>query len=59
MVDGHYELPLPFRDNVLLPNNKFQAEKRLKSIQRKMERSPEFKSNNVEFMNNLIEEGYA
>ena len=60
MVDGHYELPLPFKEwNVVMPNNRSQAEKRLKSIQRKMERSEEFKGHYVEFMENLIQKGYA
>ena len=36
LVNGHYEIPLPFRRvDVQLPNNKVQAEKRLASLKKK------------------------
>ena len=43
LVDGHYEISLPFRRvDVQLPNNKLQAEKRLASLKNKMTRNSKF-----------------
>ena len=40
MINGHYELPLPFRSaDILVPNNKEQAIKRLSWQRRKMKSS--------------------
>ena len=40
LIDGHYEIPLPLRDdNVRFPNNRLQAEKRFIYLQRKMSRN--------------------
>ena len=59
-TDGHYELPLPLRRNdIVMPNNKPQAEKRLLSVKRKMERSEKFKEEYTKFMENLVDKGYA
>ena len=34
LIDGHYEIPLPLRDDdVRFPNNRLQAEKRLTYLQ--------------------------
>ena len=41
--DGHYEMPLPFRDDVVkLPSNRKLDENRLQQLKRKFERSPKF-----------------
>ena len=51
MVDGHYQIPLPFKEEVAdMPNNRIQAEKRLKSVRRKMEQSECFKKDYIEFI---------
>ena len=43
-VNGHYQLPLPFRNpNLNIPNNREQAVCRLKSIKRKLIRDSTFK----------------
>ena len=58
--DGHYTLPLPFRSEVVdLPENRAIAEKRCESIKGKMTRNPQFKLDYTEFMESLIEKGYA
>ena len=59
LVEGHYELPLPFKEDTILPNNRLQAEKRFKSVQRKMQGSQAFKVEYTAFMDNLLEKGYA
>ena len=44
-IDGHYEIPLPLRDdNVRFPNNRSQAEKRFIYLQRKMSRNHQFRN---------------
>ena len=58
--DGHYEMPLPLRDEkVDLPRNKKLAEIRLKHLQRRFDKSPNYKRDYVAFMNDLIKKGYA
>ena len=59
-VDGHYQLPLPFRNsNALLPSNKRQALQRLTSVKKKMSRDTEYKQEYCHFMTKLIDKGYA
>ena len=58
--NGHYCLPLPFRDNdPVLPSNKTYALHRLASIKRKMQKDESFKIDYCKFMNTLLEKGYA
>ena len=60
LVDGHYEIPLPLRDdNVRFPNNRLQAEKRFIYLQRKMSRNHQFKNDYMNFMKELISKGYV
>ena len=59
MVNGHYQLPLPFKGRCNLPNNRIQAISRCRWIQRKLERNKKFKEDYLVFMNNLFEKGYA
>ena len=59
-VDGHYELPLPFRDTT--PNLSFNRESALKradGIKRKMLKNNAFHKEYVNFMKNLLDSGYA
>ena len=59
-VDGHYQLPLPFKnDTASLPCNRKQAEKRLNSIKKKMESSEFYRNQYVNNINTLLHEGYA
>ncbi|XP_068206286.1 uncharacterized protein [Palaemon carinicauda] len=57
--DGHFQLPMPFRDrNVNLPNNKKQAVSRAK-WQRKMRNGEDYRQQYTAFMDKLFEKGYA
>ena len=59
-IDGHYEIPLPLRDdNVRFPNNRLQSEKRFTYLQRKMSRNHQFKDDYMKFMKELISTDYA
>ena len=57
--DGHFELPLPFKKDLKLPNNRDQALKRLEQLKRKMQRNDQFHTDYIDFMNSLIEHKYA
>ncbi|XP_068250223.1 uncharacterized protein [Palaemon carinicauda] len=58
--DGHFQLPMPFRDcNVNLPNNKKQAVSRAKWQRRKMKNSEDYRQQYTAFMDKLFEKGYA
>jgi hypothetical protein len=60
LKDGHYCMDLPFRNNdVHLPCNKEQALHRLGSVRRKMIRNPSFKTEYCDFMQKLLDKGYA
>ena len=60
LIDGHYEIPLALRDdNVRFPNNRLQAEKRFRYLQRRMSRNHQFKNDYMKFMKELISKGYA
>ena len=59
-VDGHYQVPLPFRnDTVNLPCNRKQAEKRLISVRKKMENSDAYRMEYVSNIGALIKHGFA
>ncbi|XP_070549745.1 uncharacterized protein [Ptychodera flava] len=60
MVNGHHQVDLPLRDqNVRLPNNRQKAEQRLKGLQVKMGKNPQFKVDYIDFMEKVIASGYA
>ena len=60
VVGGHYQVPLPFRkDEINLPNNCSQAERRFACLERKLSRNAQFKQDYMTFMNELILKGYA
>ena len=59
-IDGHYQVPLPFRcDDVTVPNNKEQANKRAKWQKKKMLRDSQYRSDYVAFVNDIITKEYA
>ena len=59
-IDGHYQLPLPFRDpDIVVPNNRPQAISRLTSTRRKMLRDEAYRTDYCGFMATLIGKGYA
>ena len=58
--EGHYQLPLPFRnENCVLPSNKAHAHKRLMSTRKKMLRDEGYRKDYVACMDKLLEKGYA
>ena len=60
LVDGHYEVPLPFRhEKPVMPDNRQYAVKRTESIKRRMLSEEFFCSEYTEFMTKLIASGHA
>ena len=60
VVGGHYEVGMLWKsDTPWLPNNKQTAEARLQSLKRKLKRDENFHRKYREFMENLIQKGYA
>ncbi|XP_019633202.1 PREDICTED: uncharacterized protein LOC109476638, partial [Branchiostoma belcheri] len=58
--EGHYQVPLPFRNSrPVLPNNKSVALQRAKHLQKKMSKDEKFKEDYVQFVQTVIERGYA
>ncbi|XP_063860018.1 uncharacterized protein LOC135100737 [Scylla paramamosain] len=60
LKDGHYELPLPRKDdNVKFPNNKLLAEQRLNKLRAKLGKDNQHKGDYKVFMDDMITKGYA
>ena len=60
LQDGHYTLPLPFKnENVCLPNNRNHALKRLLQQKKKMLKDARYFADYKNFMNVLFEKGFA
>ncbi len=57
LKDGHYTFVR--RDDTVLPNNYQVAEQRLQSLKRKFKRNEQFKTDYTEFLNKVINKGYA
>ena len=58
--DGHYVIPLPFRDpHVTMPNNRVQALKRATWQRKKMLRDESYRNDYVNFVNEMIAKGYS
>ncbi|KAK3754647.1 hypothetical protein QZH41_001706 [Actinostola sp. cb2023] len=58
--DGHYEMPLPFREEVpYLPNNKALARHRLKKLQIRMNNDELYRKKYTTAMNDVMQRGYA
>ncbi|XP_049880427.1 uncharacterized protein LOC126376924 [Pectinophora gossypiella] len=59
-IDGAYEVGLPWRrDDVTMPPSYDAAFRRLRSIERKMDASPDFAKQYTAQMENLLNKGYA
>ena len=56
-IGDHYELPLSFRNDPKVPNNRYQALQRLKHLKNKPERNPTFFGHYKEFMDTLFQRG--
>ena len=59
IVDGHYELPIPWKDSdMVVPNNLFVARKRLYNLKQSLLKRGLYSRYNTEMMK-LVEKGYA
>ena len=54
-IRDHYELPLPFRNDPKMLNNRHQALQRLIYLKNKLERNPTFFGHYKEFMDTLFQ----
>ncbi|XP_066500465.1 uncharacterized protein [Hoplias malabaricus] len=60
LTDGHYCIKLPLKDDgVKMPYNRGIAEQRLNSLKRKFRRNSDFFQEYKDFMNSILEKGYA
>jgi hypothetical protein len=60
LVDGHYQIALPWRDSTpSLPNNKQMVEKRLISLQWRLKRNPVLRKQYRVVIEDYLEKGYA
>ena len=57
--DGHYVLPLPWRNKEVLPNNKTMALKRLKHLKKKLNKDPQLKARYTTEMQLMVDKGFA
>ena len=58
--DGHYVIPLPFRNSqTAMPNNRDQALKRAMWQRKKMLRDENYRNDYVNFVNEMISRGHA
>ncbi|MEL7338835.1 MAG: DUF1759 domain-containing protein [Bacteroidota bacterium] len=59
-IEGHYMLPLPLKNPaVKLPNNRKQAEQRLKKLRKRFQNDQNFFKDYKAFMEEVIDKGYA
>ena len=59
LIGGHYEVPLPFRENdVRFPDNHKQTLQRLESSRKRFLANDEFRKEYFQFMSMMIEKGY-
>lgn len=60
MVEGHYQIALPWRHSApMLPNNTQMAEKRLISLQWRLKRNPSLRDKYRRVIEDYVEKGYA
>ena len=57
--DGHYVLPLSWRNEEVLPNNKTMALKRLKHLKKKLNKNPQLKTRYTTEMQLMVDKGFA
>ena len=57
--DGHYQLPLAFRNLEIDSNNIRLTERRLQCLNKKLLKDEKFHKDYVAFMDNLFNKGYA
>ena len=52
-------MPLPFGENIQLPNNRPRAEQRLQGLEKRLQGDAKYRADYVRFMTEIIEKGYA
>lgn len=58
--DGHFEMPLPFKeDEPSLPNNRCVAVKRLGGLKKRLLKDEVYRRDYTTFMTNMIDKGFA
>ena len=58
--DGHYEMPLPFKqESIMLPNKKEVALKRPNKLKGRLKSDSKYKADYLAFMNDIISRGHA
>ena len=56
---GHYEMPLPFKERPILPNNRSSALTRLEHLKRRFVKDSKYKEDYTKFMNEILSRGDA
>lgn len=60
LVDGHYVICLPVKNRMVnLPNNRVMAEQRAQNLKRKFIRNDCFHKEYTDFMDDILQKGYA
>ncbi|XP_071944668.1 uncharacterized protein [Antedon mediterranea] len=59
LKDGHYQISLPFRSDLNLPDNSEVAVRRLKGLEKWLLRDSKLHSDYNDFMSKIIQNGYA
>ena len=59
VVGGHYQIPLPFRGDVDLPNNKPQAYMYINHLKRRLSKDQELHEQYTEFMTKMENKNYS
>ena len=60
LIDGHYQLPLPFKEQIMdVPNNKSLAIKRVFSLKKKLQTNKKMHEDYCTFMKNIFDKGFA
>lgn len=59
LVDGHYQIALPLRSSVAMPNNRKVAEQRIVNLKRRFKKDSSFHQQYTDFMNDMVTKGYA
>lgn len=60
LKDGHYEIPLPFKDRQYpVPNNRIQAEERASWLKKRLEKNPRLLDDYTAFVEEIVAKGYA
>ena len=57
--NGHCEMPLPFKERPLLPDNSLMAMARLEHLKRKFMKDSKYKEDYIKFMNEVFSRGDA